>query len=168
MTTPSESSPKPEIKATYLELSETHLASSYPFPTFIVILDNVFTPSECAAFISRAVASSPDGAWSEAGVYNGYQTSQVVYKEARDCGRIILDDQELADMWLERIRPWLKDVEVLGGPNAVKELTDFSVLTEAEKDKVLEKNKKRGGKDEDWVGIIGNRGLRGQQWKMTR
>ncbi|KAF8464644.1 hypothetical protein BDZ91DRAFT_783566 [Kalaharituber pfeilii] len=151
----------PPITATYLDLSQTHLASTYPNPTFVLILDNVFTPQECANFILQAEASTPDGQWEEAKVYAGHKSGHIVIKEQRHCGRIILDSQELANKWLERIRPYLADVDILGGKKAMKKLMDItSINSQAEK--------KRDGKEEQWIGIIGNRGLRGQRWRMVR
>ncbi|KAF8431156.1 hypothetical protein BGX38DRAFT_1049837, partial [Terfezia claveryi] len=90
-----------------------------------VILSNVFTPSECDTFLSLATTST-NGIWGAAGVNTSGSGAQRIYKDARDCRRIILHDEALAKIFLDRVRPWLEEVKewvgVLGakGLNGVK------------------------------------------------
>ncbi|RPB28799.1 hypothetical protein L211DRAFT_816931 [Terfezia boudieri ATCC MYA-4762] len=111
---------------------------NYPYTPFI-ILSNVFTPSECTTFLSLATVST-NGIWDAAGVNTGPSGAQRIYKDARDCGRIILHDEALAKTILDRVRPWLEGRE----------------------------GQKRSGREEEWVGVIGAKGLNGVKWRITR
>lgn len=107
----------PTITATHLDLHlHPYLCRSFPKPTLVLILDNAFTPTECAEFTSVALASADPtlpNPWLPAEINVGGK--QIVDRQERDCGRIILDDQGVADKILQRIRPYLVGVEVLGG-----------------------------------------------------
>ena len=152
----------PSITAKYITLPPTPtFALNYPYTPFILVLSNVFTPSECATFLSLATTST-NGTWDAAGVNTGPGGAQRIYKEARNCGRIILHDEALAKAFLDRVRPWLEEVEVLGGEVAAKELR--GEVTEAEGGE----GEKRSGKEEEWVGVIGAKGLNEATWRMTR
>lgn len=162
----------PAIEATYLSLPNTpSFNASYPSPPFILILDNVLTKEECLEYLHRATSSN-NGVFDEAGVNTGDGSrTQKILKEARNCGRIILKDEQLAGVFLERIKPWLEDVRVFGGERAKEELEGFreQMEDETEMGKILETTKDaRSGKEEDWVGVIGTRGRGGQKWRLTR
>jgi 2-oxoglutarate-Fe(II)-dependent oxygenase superfamily protein len=71
---------------------------------FAIVVDGLFSPEECAGYIRLA---ENENAFSPAGLNTG--TSQVLYKEIRDCGRWINDDPDLAGIFFERLRPYLPE-----------------------------------------------------------
>ncbi|KAL7267151.1 hypothetical protein RUND412_010277, partial [Rhizina undulata] len=76
---------------------------------FALIIDSAFTADECAEFI--ALAESDPAGWQVAKL-NAGGGKEYLDTETRDCGRIIRDDFDLADKIFERVRPFLKDIEV--------------------------------------------------------
>lgn len=122
--------------ASYLDLSaHPTLGPYYPKATYVLIIDNAFTPSECQQLID--FAESDDQSWEPAFLNMGGNRQELVL-EQRNCGRIMKDDHEVADVILNRIKPFLGDVLIIGN-----------------------RRKK-------WPGIVGNKGPKGQEWKMTR
>jgi len=72
---------------------------------FAVIVDGLFTPEECSSYIRLAEG---ENGFMPAGLNTG--TSQVLYKEVRDCGRWINDDPDLAAAFFERLKAYLPEV----------------------------------------------------------
>lgn len=106
----SDSEPKPTVQ--YIDISKGPLGESYPLPHFVMVIDNAFTPAKCAEIL--AIGKSTQEEWGE-GLINNGRGQQVKAIDVRNCGRIIRDDPELAERLLARVRPFLKDVELVGG-----------------------------------------------------
>lgn len=87
--------------AALIDFSSTPLASSYS--TFYAkILDDVFTPSECASLIR--LAETTPGGWKPAGL-SAEGLQQTVHSEFRNSERIIRVDEDASQMIYERLRP---------------------------------------------------------------
>ncbi|KAG6848839.1 hypothetical protein H0H93_013598 [Arthromyces matolae] len=96
----------------FLDLSQTSLSSDYPH-TYIKVLDNLFTPEECASLVSLAESGTKDG-WETAKIstYGG----DVVDLDYRNSDRILRFDHETADWIYERLLPHIQDlVEIKAG-----------------------------------------------------
>jgi len=78
---------------------------------FAIIIDDIFTGSECAALIRAAEAStitpeSPSPTWSRA-MINAGGGRQIMSVDTRNCGRIIYDTPLMAQKILDRLAPFL-------------------------------------------------------------
>jgi len=90
---------------TPLDFSQTALATDYP-NFYAQILDNVFTPAECASLISQAEASAKDG-WEPARL-----GSHTVNNTFRDSERILHTSPETAAFIFERVKPYLEVADI--------------------------------------------------------
>ncbi len=80
-----------------------------------LLVDNVFDNADCKRLLDTAEAV---GDWSAAPLH-GYRPeaqAAVVNVDHRDSGRIILDDQNLADWVLEKLRPHISQLEIAPDP----------------------------------------------------
>ncbi|KAE8366214.1 hypothetical protein BDV27DRAFT_94989 [Aspergillus caelatus] len=105
---------------------------------FAVVIDNILTEEECNELIRLAEAStltpqSTTPVWERAMINVGGGRQRLV-TDTRNCGRIIWDSPELADKLLNRLMPFLKELEIdrlenrplvtgLAGRNKTYELT---------------------------------------------
>ncbi|KAE8158973.1 oxidoreductase domain-containing protein [Aspergillus tamarii] len=105
---------------------------------FAVVIDNILTEEECSELIRLAEASSltPQSTtpvWERAMINVGGGRQRLA-TDTRNCGRIIWDTPELADKLLNRLMPFLKELEIdrlenrplvtgLAGRNKTYELT---------------------------------------------
>lgn len=100
--------------ATLIDFTETPLKKYYGNPNhYALIIDNCFTPTECAELSS--LAESTSGGWKEASIKKG-DDRQEVEKDVRDCARIMRDDPEAAEMVFQRVKPFLEAVWEIGSP----------------------------------------------------
>ncbi|KAG8733746.1 hypothetical protein FRC11_003093 [Ceratobasidium sp. 423] len=74
---------------------------------FAVVIDNLFTPEDCARYIARAESEK---GWEQAAI-NLTANEQVVDTSYRNSGRIMYDTEELAGEIFEKLKPYLKDIE---------------------------------------------------------
>ena len=79
--------------------------------SYAIVLDNVLSKEECAAFIEAAEATT-QGKWDPAMVNIG-GGRQVLAPETRSCGRIIWDSQEVADRLWSRVESLLPELALL-------------------------------------------------------
>ena len=91
--------------ATPIDFSGTSLSKHYS-NFFAKILDNVFTPSECASLI--ALASSSDD-WKPAGM-GTEPPHEATSSRFRQSERILRVDAQTADMIYERLRPLVDEI----------------------------------------------------------
>ncbi|KAG9050989.1 hypothetical protein FS837_000654 [Tulasnella sp. UAMH 9824] len=78
---------------------------------FALVLDNVFSPAECAKLLEAAESA---GTWSVAKVHADPETgieTGFVDMRYRNSGRIMLDDFELSDWILNKLRPYIEEIE---------------------------------------------------------
>ena len=103
--------PPAGIKAQILDFSKMSrgLALSYP-NHFALVIDNCFTKEECEQLI--AIAETDEAGWQQAQVNVG-GGRQVTALEIRNSGRIIRDDHDMASLILERVKPFLDEVQIL-------------------------------------------------------
>jgi Txe/YoeB family toxin of Txe-Axe toxin-antitoxin module len=99
------------ITATPIDFSTTPLAGPYPH-FFALILDNVFTASECLDLIKLAETAP----WEPASSYPPFSGNEYdhISHRFRHSDRIVRDDPETAQMIFERIRKYLGDVAEIG------------------------------------------------------
>lgn len=90
--------------ATLIDFSKTPLADNYSH-FYAKILDDVFSPSECASLI--ALASSGDE-WKPAGL-SAESAEQTVHSSFRNSERILRIDSDTADMIYTRLRPLVEE-----------------------------------------------------------
>lgn len=99
--------------ATLIDFTKTPLAPDYSDPRpFALVIDDLFTPEECETLLS--LAQSGDDKWENA-LINAGGGHQVLAKNIRDCTRIMRDDFDAAGWIYERVKPYLKEVEVISG-----------------------------------------------------
>ncbi|KNZ82176.1 hypothetical protein J132_06744 [Termitomyces sp. J132] len=94
--------------ASSVDISDSIIATDFP-GTFIKVIDNVFTPAECAALIARAEASA---AWRTALIQT--PRGERVDEEVRNNDRILLFDKELAGELTRRLLPHVQEVAEIG------------------------------------------------------
>ena len=75
-----------------------------------LVIDNLFTEKDCAKLLKAAEDS---GEWEVAQLNGGVRAPQYTDTSYRNSERIMLDDQELADWILAKIKPHLGDIEKL-------------------------------------------------------
>ncbi|KAL9607980.1 MAG: hypothetical protein Q9167_007152, partial [Letrouitia subvulpina] len=110
----SSSSPPPTLTAVRIDFSKTDLPEYAP--SYALLIDHAFSPSECAALLAAAEEScaqhgpgrggsgSGSGSSWEKALVNVGGGRQRLLPEVRDCGRIIWDDEDVvAEIW-ERVR----------------------------------------------------------------
>lgn len=126
------SAPAPDIKVTRIDFSKTALPEYSDL--YAVIVDNVLSPAECEQLLKAAEATT-HGEWERALINVGGGRQKLI-TEARNCGRIIWDSQELATKVWSRIEnlPDVKEItrledapEILGnGPLKRGEVWKFT------------------------------------------
>jgi len=126
-----------DVHAPPLDWAQTPLAQDYP-GAYVKIIDDVFTPAECAALI--ALAESDDGAgggrWAQAAVHYGLGENQnYVNTDYRNSERILRFDADAAEKLTARLLPY------------VPELLELSELT-------------------PWASVIGRAGVAGT-WRLV-
>lgn len=65
---------------------------------FATVIHNIFTPEECA----NLIAMTEDQGYVEA-LIHGSAGSEVLRKDIRDCGRCIVDNEDLSNAWFQRV-----------------------------------------------------------------
>lgn len=80
---------------------------------YATILDNAFTPTECKILL-RLAELTTEGKWEQAMVNVGYG-EQALMPETRDCGRIILDDRNIAERIWNRVKDSVPEIQYLIG-----------------------------------------------------
>ncbi|KAG6357286.1 hypothetical protein INS49_015164 [Diaporthe citri] len=109
----------PSATARLIDFKETNLGLYEDF--FAMVIDDLFTPSECAALLSVVQpAGNSKPQWPPATV-TAHNGTRFVDLASRDCGRIIHESQTLADALLGRILPHM--------PPAVASLTNAPGIT---------------------------------------
>ena len=103
--------PAPPIIVEKIDFTKTDLPASEYRDAYAVILDNVLTPSECAALVAAAEQHA-DGSWERALVNVGNNQQQMI-SEIRNCDRIIWDEPELAARLWARVAPHVPEVQRL-------------------------------------------------------
>jgi hypothetical protein len=79
--------------------------------SWAVVLDGVLTETECDMLIAGAEATT-DGVWERAMINIG-GGMQATYEDVRKCGRIILDDREIAAKLWARIEAAVPEIQEL-------------------------------------------------------
>lgn len=97
----------PSATARIIDFKKTNLGAYEDF--FAMVIDDLFTPDECAALLSVVQPAGDDKPWPPATV-TAYNGTQFLDLASRDCGRIIHNSQTLADALLARIRPHIPPV----------------------------------------------------------
>ncbi|KAF9559350.1 hypothetical protein CPC08DRAFT_708884 [Agrocybe pediades] len=102
------SSPPPPIptSAPLFDFSKTPIASDYT-NSWVKVIDNLFTPEECAALIALATS---DAEWKQAGVSYALGKERVV-TDYRNSHRILRFDDEAAKKIYERLKPHVKEIK---------------------------------------------------------
>ena len=90
---------------TPIDFSQTPLATPYS-PFYAKIIDNVFTPNECADLI--ALASSA-GDWSPAGL-SAEGPTQTVHTNFRNSDRVLVINDEVSSRIYEKLRPLVDEI----------------------------------------------------------
>ncbi|KAG6919333.1 hypothetical protein DXG01_006879 [Tephrocybe rancida] len=106
----SESSPGNSLDSGLLDLSDTPIAKDYP-NSYIKVLDNIFTPEECAALIALAES---DQEWKPAKLST--IEGEVVDLDYRHSGRILRFDEKTAGEIYLRLLPHVQElIEIKAG-----------------------------------------------------
>ncbi|CAE6416461.1 hypothetical protein ACGC1H_002256 [Rhizoctonia solani] len=74
---------------------------------FAVVIDNLFTPEECARYVAKVESEKE---WEQAAV-NIAANAQIVDTSYRNSSRILYDNEELAREIFEKLKPHLKEIE---------------------------------------------------------
>jgi hypothetical protein len=128
------SSPPPKPTKTKIDFYNT-LLPEYT-GSYAVIIDDAFTPSECAQLIKAAEARN-NGVWEQAMINVGnYQ--QTLMLDARDCGRIIWDDHAVVEKIWSRVKDLVPEIHMVKdkpgvtgwGPAKRKETMQMTRLNE--------------------------------------
>lgn len=77
---------------------------------FALVVDNLFTPEDCQRYLSIAEAAE---VWEQASLSGRGAEKLYVDTGYRHSDRILLDNEALATEILDRLRPYLKDIERL-------------------------------------------------------
>ncbi len=78
---------------------------------YATVLDNCFTAAECKTLVSIAEAET-NGVWEQA-MINAGGGRQEFNPDARDCGRIIVDDGDIAESIWNRVKDEVPEIEYL-------------------------------------------------------
>ncbi|CAE6458432.1 unnamed protein product [Rhizoctonia solani] len=73
---------------------------------FAMVIDNLFTPEDCARFVAKVESEKE---W-EAAAVNIAANAQIVDTSYRNSSRILYDNEELANEIYEKLKPYLKDI----------------------------------------------------------
>jgi hypothetical protein len=79
--------------------------------SWAVVLDGVLSEEECRQLVATAETAT-DGVWERAMVNIG-GGRQALYEDTRNCGRIIIDDRELAAKLWARVEAAVPDIHRL-------------------------------------------------------
>jgi hypothetical protein len=79
--------------------------------SYAVVLDNLFSVSECSALVTVAEATASVKGWQPALIQG--ESGPELALDLRDCGRIIVDNQAIADAVLTRLRDLVPELEIL-------------------------------------------------------
>ena len=90
---------------TPIDFSQTPLATPYS-PFYAKIIDNVFTPNECADLIALA---SSTGDWSPAGL-SAEGPTQTVHTNFRNSDRMLVINDEVSSRIYEKLRPLVDEI----------------------------------------------------------
>lgn len=115
------SSPAPNIQKTDIDWKTTDLPENDGL--YATVLENVFTKEECDILVKTAEASA-GGKWEQAMINVG-NGEQMLMTDARDCGRIILDDRDMAAKIWSRCKDHMGDIESLHNMPKVTGLRPF-------------------------------------------
>ncbi|KAG9100152.1 hypothetical protein FS749_016104 [Ceratobasidium sp. UAMH 11750] len=77
---------------------------------YAVVIDNLFTPEDCARYLELAQVERQ---WEAAALNAGRPGHQYMNTHYRNSGRIIFDTPSLAEEILDKLRPYLKEIEYL-------------------------------------------------------
>ena len=120
-----------DMKCTHIDFPQQAGIREYE-GHFAAVIDNAFSPVECAALLRLAEARSldelnlfetnapkntkePKSPWVPAAVYSiGSGEEQIVRPSYRNSGRIVIDDHVIAESIFHRLRPHLEEVSGLG------------------------------------------------------
>ena len=94
------SNPSPNITFQKVDFKKTQIPEYNGLDAYII--DNALSKSECATLI-QAAESSCNGVWEQAMVNVGLGQQELM-TDVRDCGRIILDSQAIANMIWSRVK----------------------------------------------------------------
>jgi len=105
---PNDNNPPP-IRVTNIDFPAYNLPEYANRTAFVI--DNLFTSDDCTRLLSAAESKSESG-WIPAKLNAGgdKEYSDTSY---RNSGRILRDDEELAEWILEKLRPYLSEIEVI-------------------------------------------------------
>jgi hypothetical protein len=70
------------------------------------IIDDVFTPSECASLIDLATSA---GEWQPAGMNTGGET-KTIHTDFRNCDNVPVFNEETSAMIYERLKPHVEEI----------------------------------------------------------
>lgn len=103
------SSPSPKATKTKIDFYNTSL-SEYT-GSYAVVIDDAFTPSECAQ-LKEAAEACNSSVWEQAMINVGnYQ--QTLMLDARDCGRIIWDDHAVVQKIWSRVKDLVPEIQMV-------------------------------------------------------
>ncbi|RDB14566.1 hypothetical protein Hypma_016387 [Hypsizygus marmoreus] len=94
------------VTVTQNDFAQTPLSSVYT-PFYAKIIDNVFTPAECASLVSLA-ASCPDG-WKPAGLSTG-AAEQTVHSNFRNSDRVLVFNTAEAEKIYAKLWPYVEEI----------------------------------------------------------
>ncbi|KAF8183628.1 hypothetical protein BJ912DRAFT_1023160 [Pholiota molesta] len=90
-----------------VDWAQTPLTKDYE-GHYVKILDDVFSPEECAALVALAES---DAEWKQAAVHYGLGADQnYVDKDYRDSDRILRFDNPAADKLYEKLKPYVQEL----------------------------------------------------------
>jgi hypothetical protein len=102
-----------EVKVTPIDFAQTTLAR--PYGSFYAkVIDNLFTPSECADLLALAQSSSTDSEadpWLPAGLSTAHADGkQTVHSDFRNSDRVLVFDIEAAQRIYDKLRPFVEEL----------------------------------------------------------
>ncbi|KAH7338330.1 hypothetical protein B0J17DRAFT_572331, partial [Rhizoctonia solani] len=78
-------------------------------PRFAIVIDNLFTPEDCARYIAKVESEKK---WEQAGVGASVE-ARMVDASYRNSSRILFDSEELAGEIFEKLGSYLKDIKYM-------------------------------------------------------
>ncbi|MCJ1471691.1 hypothetical protein MMC13_000331 [Lambiella insularis] len=103
------SGPGPKTEIQKIDFTQTALPENAKL--YAVVLDNVFTAEECAQLVAAAEART-DGVW-EAAMINIGMGMQELRLDARNCGRIIWDDETVVKKIWNQVKSSVPEIDIL-------------------------------------------------------
>lgn len=103
------SSPPPKPTKTKIDFYNTPLSEYNGH--YAVIIDDAFTPAECAQ-LRKAAEARNNGVWEQAMINVGNYEQKLIL-DARDCGRIIWDDHAVVEKIWSRVRDLVPEIQVV-------------------------------------------------------